>query len=507
MTDPTSPMPSAFSRRRLIQGGAALAASAALAAYLPERVRAAMASTDTNATFDISQVKHVVLCMMENRSFDHYFGTMSGVRGFSDPEAKVLSTGRSVFHQPDPANPDAYLLPYHLDSSTTSAQAVPSISHIWQVQHESWNGGEMDGWLRAHIDSDGHDNGPFTMGYYTSADIPFHYALANAFTICDSYYCSVLGPTRPNRCMWMTGTVDPNGVAGGPQIDDGVFRDLAWTTTAERLEAAGIPWKVYTQTDDDGLNVLKLFSNFWNADPTSPLATKGLGNDTHLDGTPASTAGMAFEEDCAAGTLPTVSWIIPTQAASEHPNSLPAAGAEFIASKIAAIAANEELWNSTVFILDYDENDGFFDHVAPPTPPAGTVDEFVTVKSPNGTYGGNLPVGAGFRVPCIVVSPWTVGGYVSSEPFDHTSILQFVEKVTGITESNITAWRRETFGDMTSVFQGTRAPVPPIPAGAPAATAAELAFQQGQSTLPLPKPPGRTQNVPVQEAGTRPSIG
>ena len=149
--------------------------------------------------------------MQENRSFDHYFGTLSGVRGFGDPRAMRLANGRSVFAQPDPDNPDGYLLPYHLDSSTSAAQAVPSLSHAWQIQHASWANGKMDGWLRSHIAADSDTNGPFTMGYYTSADIPFQYALANAFTICDNYFCSVLGPTHPNRYMWMTGTVDPDG--------------------------------------------------------------------------------------------------------------------------------------------------------------------------------------------------------------------------------------------------------------------------------------------------------
>ena len=99
---------------------------------------------------------------------------------------------------------------------------------------------------------------------------------------------------------------------------------------------------------------------------------------------------MAFEEDCANGTLPTVSWLFPTSVASEHPSFLPAAGAQFVASKIEALAANEDLWNSTVFILNYDENDGFFDHVPPITPPSGTADEFVSLNSPAATPGGGL---------------------------------------------------------------------------------------------------------------------
>jgi phospholipase C len=509
-----TPVQTPLSRRRLLGAGAALAGGSLLAAYLPTNVRRAMAASDPTAAFDPSQVKHIVLLMQENRSFDHYFGTLSGVRGFSDPTAKKLASGRSVFQQPDPDNPDAYLMPYHLDSTTSSAQYVPSLSHAWQVQHESWNNGNMDGWLRAHIASDSAASGPFTMGYYNSTDIPFQYALANAFTICDNYFCSVLGPTHPNRYMWMTGTVDPTGANGGPALDNNATPGTyTWTTTAERLQDAGISWKCYQQADNYGTNILENFGQLLAAKTASDAAQpsslyrRAFDVSTLLDGSAASDPTMAFEEDCANGTLPAVSWIFPTSTASEHPKYLPAAGAQFVASKINALAANEDLWSSTVFILDYDENDGYFDHVAPPSPPKGTADEFVSLNSPGGTPGGGLPVGGGFRVPCIVISPWTVGGYVCSEPFDHTSVLQFVETVTGITETNISAWRRQTFGDLTSAFQTTASAAPSIPAGSAAATQTELTYQQGQASLPLPKVPGRTQAAPTQDPGTRPPLG
>jgi phospholipase C len=508
MTDETSPLQSPISRRRLLSGGMALAGGGLLAAYLPVSVRRAMAASDPTASFKPSQVKHIVMLMQENRSFDHYYGTLSGVRGFSDRKAMKLANGRSVFQQPDPANPDGYLWPYHLDSTTSAAQAVPSLSHAWQIQHDSLNDGRMDGWLRSHIAADTAANGQFTMGYYTSVDIPFQHALANAFTICDNYFCSVLGPTHPNRYMWMTGTVDADGKNGGPALDNNATPGTyTWTTTAERLQAAGISWKCYQQADNYGTNVLENFKQFLDADPASSMYKNAFGISTHFDGTPASDPTMAFEEDCAAGTLPTVSWIFPTSVASEHPSYLPAAGAQFVASKISALAANEDLWNSTVFILDYDENDGFFDHVPPPSPPAGTPDEIVTLSSPGGTPGGGLPVGGGFRVPCIVISPWTVGGYVCSDPFDHTSVLQFVETITGIRETNISAWRRQTFGDLTSAFQTAPQSAPSIPAASASATAAELTYQQMQAKLPLPRVPGRSQTIPVQDPGRRPPIG
>jgi phospholipase C len=508
VTEETSPLMSPISRRQLLKGTAVAAAGTALAAYLPASVRKAMAATDPTASFNISQVKHVVLLMQENRSFDHYFGTLSGVRGFGDRKAMTLASGRSVFQQPDPANPDGFLLPYHLDSTTSAAQAIPSLSHQWQIQHASWANGNMDGWLRSHIAADSDNAGPYTMGYYTSADIPFQYALANAFTICDNYFCSVLGPTHPNRYMWMTGTVDPTGQYGGPALDNNAPNGTySWTTTAERLQNAGISWKCYQQADNYGTNVLEFFSQFVNAPQSSSLYQNAFGVSTLFGGGTASDPTMAFEEDCANGTLPTVSWIFPTSVASEHPSFLPAAGAQFVASKIEALAANEDLWNSTVFILNYDENDGLFDHVPPITPPPGTPDEFVTLNSPGGTPGGGLPIGSGFRVPAIIMSPWTVGGYVCSDAFDHTSALRFIERVTGITEPNISDWRRSTFGDFTAAFQRSTEAAPTIPAASPSATAAELAYQTSQSKLPLPAFPGSAQTAPAQESGSRPTIG
>ena len=145
--------------------------------------------------------------------------------------------------------------------------------------------------------------------------------------------------------------------------------------------------------------------------------------------------------------LPTVSWLIPTSYQSEHPDYTPAAGADFVASKIDAIAANPDVWAKTVFILNYDENDGLFDHVVPPTPPAGTANEFITVPG-----NPSWPIGGGFRVPCLIVSPWTQGGWIASETFDHTSSLQFLELLTGVTIPNITPWRRATFGNLVSAF-------------------------------------------------------
>jgi phospholipase C len=470
-----------LTRRRLL-GSAAGAVGASAFALLPPSVQRAIASGPPRDS-SLSDVEHVVLLMQENRSFDHYFGTLSGVRGFGDPRALTLSTGRSVFHQPDSVNPDGYVLPFHLNTKSTSAQAIPSTSHAWSVQHQAWNKGRMDKWLPAHRSVDGAD-GPYVMGYYTRDDIPFQYALADAFTVCDNYFCSVLGPTWPNRLYWMTGTIDPGGTKGGPVISNSAPKPYTWTTYAERLQAAGVSWKVYHETDDYGCNMLEQFATFRNAAPGSALYERGMRPQ------PAGT----FEDDARNDRLPTVSWIIPTSTQSEHPDYLPAAGADFVAQKLEAIASNPAVWAKTAFILNYDENDGLFDHVPPPTAPAGTAGEFVQ----------GLPIGAGFRVPAIVVSPWTVGGYVAGERFDHTSPLRFLEQVTGVKETNISAWRRSTFGDMTSVFRFSDArPAPRLPTD----TAQQLAeAEQEVATLPKPALPGAAQSVPVQEPGSRPRI-
>jgi phospholipase C len=482
-----------LTRRRLLGSAAGVAAAAAAATLMPPNIQRALAEGAPRGG-SLGDIEHVVLLMQENRSFDHYYGTMAGVRGFDDASRQKIPGGRSVLYQPDSVNPDGYTLPFHLDTNTTSAQAIPSTSHAWQVQHSAWHNGAMDNWLPAHRAADG-KNGPYVMGYHNRADIPFQFALAEAFTICDNYFCSVLGPTWPNRMMWMTGTVDPDGVNGGPILEnDAPAGGYTWTTYAERLETAGVSWKVYSQTDDYGCNMLKNFHNFQQAEPGDPLYDKGIA---------ASPEGQ-FEYDARNDKLPAVSWIIPTSTASEHPDYLPAAGAAFVASKIDAIAANPKVWAKTLFILDYDENDGLFDHVAPPTPPAGTPHEFVTATSPGGTAGGGLPVGGGFRVPCLLISPWTAGGWVASEKFDHTSVLRLLERFTGVKETNISDWRRQTFGDLTSAFRFHARPAgpPTLPDTAGPATYAQFTSTQ----LPKPTLPGAAQTPPVQEHGGRPHV-
>jgi phospholipase C len=471
---------SRFSRRKLLTGAAALGGMTAASLALPPNLRTAMAATGP-ANFNPKEIKHVVLLMQENRSFDHYFGTLPGVRGYADPTAiNLASTGQSIFYQPSPSNPDGYELPFHLDTRRTGAQAMPSTDHSWPTQHQAWDGGKMDDWIAA--------KGPWTMGYLERQDIPFHWSLAENFTIFDNYHCSVLGPTTPNRCMWMTGSIDPNGMAGGPILDTADFTGN-WPTYAEALTDAGVSWKVYS---DDGFdNVLVFFENFINASPGSTL---------YEDGVIGQPIGK-FQYDCLTGNLPTVTWLCAPEIYDEHPAFWPANGAQWIAGVLDAIAANRELWESTVFILNYDENDGLFDHVVPPTPPAGTPDEFVTKTSPVGTPGDGLPVGLGFRVPCIVVSPWTQGGWVCSDVSDHTSTLKFLEVVTGVPCSQISSWRRQTVSDLTGAFDGPGYnPIVPVYPD----TNGEVQLANYTTTLAMPTVPPAIQSFPVQRKGARP---
>jgi phospholipase C len=473
-------MPVYLSRRRFLASAGGLAAAAAL----PLGVSKALAAAPPGAGGPgggpgdpLDGIEHVVVLMQENRSFDHYFGAFPGVRGFADP-----TVASSVFYQPDTQNPDGYLLPFHTDTTTSSAQALPSNSHAWSVQHESWNNGAMNGFVSSHLAADGAD-GQYTMAYFGQNDIPFHWALAQSFTICDGYHCSMLGPTWPNRLLLMTGTVDPAGTQGGPVSSNYVPSEgFSWTTYPELLTAAGISWKVYQENDNYGLNVLEFFDQYQAAGTSSPLYQQAM----------RFYEPGQFEYDAAHDQLPTVSWILPTSYQSEHPDYMPAAGADFIASKVNALASNPDVWAKTVFFLVYDENDGFFDHVTPPTAPAGTPDEYITVD------GVSQPIGLGFRVPCIIVSPYTAGGFVCHDTFDHTSIIRFLERLTGVVNPNISAWRRQTVGDFTTAL-GCKPDnrVPQLPPTGPGVARAEQEVRQ----LQLPPFPGAQQSFPAEQPG------
>ncbi|MBI4884086.1 MAG: phospholipase [Actinobacteria bacterium] len=422
-------------------------------------------ATVSGVSGSLNDVEHVVIFFQENRSFDHYFGTRPGSRGFGDAAAGAGAD--SVWYQPYEGSSDGYLLPYRLDTASTSGACGPDPDHTWAGQHAAWNGGRNDGF--------GRTMGSSALGYFARADLPFYSALADEFTLCDQYFCSVIGPTTPNRLYSLSATIDPGGAGGGPVIDN-LTGPFAWTTYPERLQKAGVSWRVYHEADDYDDNPLKFFTAFQNLETSDPLFDAAIRNR------PAD----AFVNDVLAGDLPQVSWIVAPTVVSEHPPFPPAVGEDMSATILAALMSKPEVWAKTVFILSYDENGGYFDHVVPPTPSAGTVGEFV----------GELPIGLGFRVPTTVVSPWSRGGRVCSDVFDHTSTLLFLERRFGVEVPNLSQWRRDTCGDLTTAldFAGFDSSVPTLPGTAERAAA----VLSGCHTLPAATPPTE-QALPTTE--------
>jgi phospholipase C len=466
---------------------------------------------------DIGAIEHVVFLMQENRSFDHFFGTMPGVKGFDD------ANNRGAFTQAWPGGSQSTLLPYHMNTKNQQAECTYDLDHSWGAEHASWDNGAMDAFVSTHTSAK--YEGPLgvnTMGYYKKADIPFYYDLAKKFTVCDNYFCSVLGPTHPNRLMWMTGTIDPEGGAGGPILVTNSLQvpyqwTCSWQTMPEVLQNAGISWKVYNPYGpayQPGAgyfftkNMLLYFEQYQN--PSSTLYRNAFGYyGPNVNG--GFTSGVSpndFASDVANDTLPQVTWIMSPTEYDDHPPSPTALGEWYTQQVLDTLLSNPKVWASTVLIISYDENDGFFDHVPPPTPPPGTPGEYLTVDplpaQAEGTVG---PVGLGVRVPMIMVSPFSAGGHVVSDVFDHTSQLRFLETLFGVTAPNISAWRRSVTGDLTSTLTSlsapkTKAPKLPLtsdsvtaaPVG-PECTATEL-LEITEPTVAVPVP--KHQKMPTQ---------
>jgi phospholipase C len=457
-----------------LSGG--LAAGVGLGA-LPPSIRQAMAIPAHSATGSIMDVEHVVIYMQENRSFDHYFGAFRGVRGFGDPRPLRLPGGASVWRQPSAEHPDGYVMPFHGDARTTDAYVVDGSDQSHQTNTTIVNGGRFDRW--------GHTGELHKrMAHYRGSDLPYYHALASAFTICDAYHCSTLTQTYPNRLHLWTGCNGGGAVGGDPEMsnygeDETPSADMSedqpmargphtWTTYAERLQAAGISWKVYQEYDNFGDNILSVFKAFRPCAKGSALYERGrswvsehkAGADrTRSDG---EQLVEAFRADVAAGSLPQVSWIVTAADLSEHPKAVPSKGEHVCAKLIEALVEHPDVFARTVFIINYDEAGGFYDHMLPPMPPLAEAEGFSTVSTageakdyrgdPALDNRGRYPLGLGVRVPAIVVSPWSRGGFVCSEVFDHTSTLRFLERRFGVMEPNISAWRRAVCGDLTSAF-------------------------------------------------------
>src|ERR1700674_4715992 len=297
----------------------------------------------------LTDIEHVVILIQENRSFDHYFGSYRGVRGFSDQSM--------AFHQPDSANktifPVGALLPFHLDTLTTNAACTHDINHDWVPQHKSWDNGAMDKFVTSRLAINSND-AVLTMGYYTRADIPYYYALADGFTICDNYFCSVMGPTDPNRLYTMAASIDPDGKNGGPLLESlrlnraSFFGKLTYTTMPEQLQSRGITWKVYSTPDSQlnpllSDNVLSYFKNF--QDPASPLYEK-LHQNAFVPTFPDQ-----FLKDLVGGNLPQVSWILAPLVASDHPPAPTQFGEAVLFGIVEALRANPVQWAKTALFV------------------------------------------------------------------------------------------------------------------------------------------------------------
>ncbi len=299
-------------------------------------------------TGTIQDIKHVVILMQENRSFDHYFGTLRGVRGFGDPFPITLPSGQPVWFE---SNGTTVIPPYHLNSATSSALLVPDTPPGYPDAQAAWNQGIFGHWPLYKTQ--------YSMGYYRRADIPYQFALAEAFTLCDNYHCSLTTCTDPNRIVFFSGSnFDPTlgaqgincttsnaevtnsrcAVTGKMPTPGYTYNNSAftWATIPEVLQAAGITWQIYQDPNDNGGGLFHgclAFQNFRNATVTTggPLYENGMTLNTIQD----------LQTAVINGTLPQVSWILPKGNESEHPDACsPEAGANFVSQVLDAITAN-----------------------------------------------------------------------------------------------------------------------------------------------------------------------
>ncbi|MCY4781271.1 phospholipase C, phosphocholine-specific [Sphingobacterium sp. UT-1RO-CII-1] len=550
------------SRRNFLKKAALLAGGASLTQSLPPAIAKALAINPAlGSTF--YDAEHVVILMQENRSFDHAFGTLQGVRGFNDPRTIRQPNKNKVWLQTR-ASGETFA-PFHLDIKDSKITWMGCLPHNWTDQTDARNNGKMDKWLDVKRPwSEDFADLPLTMGHYTREDIPFYYSLADSFTICDQNFCSSITGTNPNRLYFWTGNIREN-LTGKALVwnGDSEFSGKAnWKTFPERLSEIGVDWKIYQNeissssagytgkanswlanfgcnpmeyfpqykvkysaryrellgqrksqieqeikdtTDSDKLHelhdkhqqVLKELNEYTEAnfekldERTKEIHNRAfVNNRAHPDYMKLETMNYEeggekreleipkgdilyqFREDVKNGSLPTVSWLTPPQLFSDHPDS-PWFGAWYVSEIMDILTENPDVWKKTIFILTYDENDGYFDHVAPfvgPNPyqaDTGKVSSDIDaklefVRRDEQYYpdsGRESNIGLGYRVPMIIASPWTRGGWVNSQVFDHTSSLQFLEKFIShkanreIKETNISNWRRAVCGDLTSTFR------------------------------------------------------
>jgi phospholipase C len=571
------------SRRDFLKKAALLSSSAGIWGILPESIQKALEINPPQGSTYLD-AEHIVVLMQENRSFDHCFGTLRGVRGYNDPRAITLPNKNLVWLQKNAAG-DTYA-PFRLDIKDTKATWMSALPHSWENQVDARNDGKYDRWL--DVKKSGNKEYapmPLTMGYYNREDIPFYYAFADAFTVCDQHFCSSLTGTTPNRLYLWTGTIrEKPSIESKANVrnSDVDYDDLAhWTTFPERLEDNNISWRIYQNelslpmgfkdeeedwlanfTDNpiewfsqyhvrfstgfqkyltvqskelpteiaaleqklktlpetgketeltqkllkgkrDSLELVKQEREKWSPENFAKLSQREKNlhqkafttniNDPHYHeltkfrykdsdterevSIPKGDILHQFREDVNTGKLPTISWVIAPSNFSDHPGS-PWYGAWYISEVMDILTKNPDVWKKTIFVVTYDENDGYFDHVPPFVAPKpdlsdGLVSkgidpsvEHVTQEQENKrkeaspqNKGRAGSIGLGYRVPMLIASPWSRGGYVNSQVFDHTSVLQFMEHFLThktkkkMEETNISAWRRTVCGDLTSVFR------------------------------------------------------
>ncbi|KCZ85971.1 phosphocholine-specific phospholipase c [Hyphomonas adhaerens MHS-3] len=514
-------------RREFLRIMGVSAAAGAAANTFPSAIAEALQTPAANETGTIRDVKHVVILMQENRSFDHYFGTLRGVRGFGDRYTVPMESGKPVWFQSDGQKD---IPPFHLDTKTTDAIAHPGTPHSFSDSQAAWNQGKFGYWPKY--------KNPYSMGYFKREDVPFQFALAEAFTICDAYHCSITTGTDPNRIVFWSGSNhDPDLRArgiNGTEADsepnnlrcwiEGALPEpgytyqgsaLPWQTIPDVLEDAGVSWRIYQNTNDNWTGAMHgglAFKSFREAQPGSPLYEKGM-TDYSLE---------RFAADVQAGTLPEVSWILPPKNWSEHPSaSTPLQGAEYTSRILQALTSKPEVWSRTVFFQMFDENDGLFDHLPPAAPPSYTADGELAGKSTidlkgfyfsdpekrllddSDTISGSVrPWGLGARVPLYVVSPWSRGGWVNSQVADHTSVGMFLEQRFGLTVPAISPWHRAVCSDLTSCFD-FKTPNEPVFPDLPSAEGSQKAVL-AQIHRKRIEPPAEPQSL-SQEPGSRPS--
>lgn len=515
--------------------GSAMGASAALATF-PPAIQRALAIPAAQRTGTLRDVEHIVILTQENRSFDHYFGTLPGVRGFADPfpipvmDRPGAFTRKTVFAQPIgggvpvPGRPNwgsplTAIAPFHLNTAQDfSVMRVSGTPHSWTDSQAAWDLGRMNNWPKAKQNH--------SLGYYKEADIPFQFALARAFTLCDHYHCATQTGTNTNRLFLWSGHNDPLAHAGGPSTDnshdwfnENPATDYTWTTYPERLQAAGVSWQVYQNMadnfTDNSLAGFRPFRNAWYRRP---------GHSEQLRARGVSTRDLdKLKDDVLAGQLPQVSWIVATAEGSEHPGpSSPASGADYTARVLDALTANPAVWSKTVFFINFDENDGFFDHMPPPSVPAYLRYDADPAKAllagastvdTTGEYHHHLngsdpqyhhrPYGLGPRVPLYAISPWSKGGWVNSQVADHSSVIRFIESRFGVQEPLISPWRRAVCGDLTNCFDFANPENGPFVDALPDTDLRRLRAV----ALPGTKTPATPSSLvaPVQSAGVRPA--